>query len=1230
MDKFSIDDVRDSFAADISGQIAKLATAGRQLAESAELSWRPADIGQPQFESMSRAAHTIYGTSSLVETKSLYESARLLHIASALGVECMREIERQIQLSRSLGALCIEGSRLMDTMLALELNHRTEEAWAAALELRQKLSDWDDTREALEALPSAEAESPREAPSVAPDAFSFDEDEPSPLTPALAFEPREYSFEEEPAPVPPPSEATAEFSFDDLPAAVIDSGADLELLEVFQSEARECLVALQGYLQTLSVSPSDREAALNLERIYHTLKGAAATVGLTDVSAAAADLQDTLEVAIEKGAPLTRGFLDALVDRTNALFAAAQLPPVGLEAATMPSAEVHRLFLDDVRAVLDQIREPLRQLQDGVGGAAAILGRLFHRLKGSAAVASQLEVAEEAGRLQDLCESGSARRDPQEVVRGLAALVEHVTAGDPAEATPADAPPLREIVNLDVEPVIMEAFEIETSELLEAVDRTVVALENSQTPKREISALFRQYHTLKGSVNTVGLLTLGKMLHRLEDFLEELQEAPILPPLANLATLLLNVNDEVRRNLHNAHQGFLQVNVARIDSGIRALQTGGKIAPHTAREAARVSGSGGDSLRERRLSSRRQAFDKDMFERRFVRVSVARLDGLMNLTGELVVSRSRLARRVSALRGLQRDLVLSGGRVLKAVDRFRERHEFEIVDRRSAGGRALRAAAAPAARVTVSAGLAEFSDLELDRYGDVNILARTLNEMGHQMADVQGRMNESLDTFSEDAAAFSQIVTGLQGEITRARMVAVEQLFMRLRLPVRDAADREGKSVRVATFGEDVDLDKAIIDELYNPMLHLVRNCVSHGVETPEARRAAAKEPVGTVTLSARQESGQVVLEVTDDGAGLDLPRLHAIAIERGLLAAGTPVDDASVADIIFESGLTTRADVDEVSGRGVGCDVVRREVERLNGQVQVATTKGSGTTFTITLPLTLAITRALLLRHRGQTYAVPLGLAERIVDLEGAVVHESAGVRRVEIDGVYHALRSLDEVLALPARDDGTSAAGAALLLRLGENRLAVALDRVLGQEEIVVKGLGDVVSGHPLFSGVTVSGDGDLILILDVLGLMQKERRADATAAPAAGFAPPRRPRVLFIDDSLSVRTVAERFLTALGMDVTLAVDGEDGLARLRESAFDLVFTDLEMPRRHGYELLREIRRSPGLASLPVVVVTSRSGQKHREQAAALGASDYLTKPFTPDLLSQMIRKWVRIRES
>jgi len=386
------------------------------------------------------------------------------------------------------------------------------------------------------------------------------------------------------------------------------------------------------------------------------------------------------------------------------------------------------------------------------------------------------------------------------------------------------------------------------------------------------------------------------------------------------------------------------------------------------------------------------------------------------------------------------------------------------------------------------------------------------------------------------------------------------------------------------------------------------------------------------VTLRARQELGQIVVEIIDDGAGLDLERLRERGAALGLVDHDTPLDDPRIRDLIFVHGLSTHVAADAVAGRGVGCDVVRRAIDRLNGSLRVESVRHERTVFVITLPVTLAISRALLVRHAGETFAVPLYFTERIIDAGEVELVESAGHRRIDIDGMFLPVRPLGDFVAGP-----TSAEGPILLLHVGDQRLVVQVDEVLTQEEVVVKSLGPLLRGHPAFAGVTIRGTGDTVLILDVPSITDTAFgrgavvRAAAPRAPALQIVEPApaidvdRPlHVLFIDDSVSVRKVAERALKLLGVEVTLAADGVDALDKLRSGSFDLVFTDLEMPRMHGYELIRELRFLPAYRSMPVVVVTSRSGKKHRDEAQALGASEYLTKPFTSRSLAAALVKF------
>jgi chemosensory pili system protein ChpA (sensor histidine kinase/response regulator) len=596
-------------------------------------------------------------------------------------------------------------------------------------------------------------------------------------------------------------------------------------------------------------------------------------------------------------------------------------------------------------------------------------------------------------------------------------------------------------------------------------------------------------------------------------------------------------------------------------------------------------------------------------------------------------------------------------------------------------------AAAEMARVGGRAGAREvFGELELDEYGDIHVLSRSLAEIGNDFEEAFRTLSSELSSFAEDADSLGGIISGIQGEVTRARMVPLDAVFTRLRFPIRDAATRDVKDVHVVTEGADVNIDKTIADAILQPMLHLVRNAVAHGIESPARRASLGKERFGTIRLIARQQSGQIVIEVADDGAGLDLAALRARGIAQGLITTDVTVDDPRVKELVFASGLSTRDVASDIAGRGVGGEVVKRTIERLNGGIRIESTRGKGTSFVITLPLTLAITRALLVSEGQATYAVPLYFAERILDAESLEIAQTGNERRVLLDGTYTRVRRLDEYF-------GGSAAGRtggpALVLRVGDERMVLQVDAVLGQEEIVVKRAGELLEGHPLFAGVTLRGTGDLVLIVDVPGLLgefARVRPTDDVAGPMLGItvaaapapsarrrpedpsltpkSPPKLPskatkatkgakpaggaepgltlpvarvafpstqplvgvRALVVDDSLSVRKVAEAHLRGLGVEVVVAVDGVDGLAKLREGRFDVVFTDLEMPRMHGYDFVRQLRMLAAYQSLPVVVVSSRSGQKHQDHARSVGATDYITKPFSAQSLEATIRKWLR----
>ncbi len=1327
---FSIDDVRETFTADAGSLIGRLQTAAEALLGSPRLSEQQVEYaGRSPFDALADLAHALLGTTALVGAQSLSDTARLLEETARSGQEAIREMEAQAARARALGWACRDGALQMRQMLAQELDKRPAEALGLAQAFARNLvaSLTAPSGRAAAAYPEPDAADVADDDVVVVDTEVVVDVElvaaepPEPALPIVAAEPAaEFEFElsdqtqpvasrhDAPAEPPPAPEAFRGFDFEE-PRSAPPASVAPELFEVFQDEARAALVDLEERLGALRREPRDTQAAAELERLFHTLRGAAATVGMTAVSDRASLLQERLEVVLDRGEGASAALVEEMIVETNEMLALAGLPDVVVAEAIAPRpsevpsalSAARPLFVEECRAMLGEAEALLPALTAPAAasaeGAQVDLARLFHRLKGSALIVGEREVAGAAERAQQLLEAVEGPpAPPAELARGtreaLAALGAFLTrsgvaaeraslaslaspsASLSAPVVPADLE--REVVQVETQGELWEAMQLECNELLEGIEREALALEDSAQPTTSLQALMRHFHTLKGVVNTIGLQPTGKLVHALEDFLEKLQESPILPPMRKVATLVLDVRDGVRRNIGQAHQGAVEVLLPRFEARLARLQ-GGRPPAGLEEGGSVVSLEEARSRRSvRGLASappgRSAGSDRDdQIDRKFIRVATERLDTLMNLAGELVVSRSRLLARAASLRQIQHELGWGSRRLLDSVEAFREENEFSNLDGRKVRRRQVvaprRSAAAVAAAATgkgkgngkpVGPAWTSFGELELDRYEDIHVLSRTLTEITSDFAEMNGQLARGLASLTDDSDSFDKLISGIQSEVTRARMVTLEVLFTRLKLPVRDAATREGKEVRVAAEGVDVALDKTIADALFQPMLHLVRNAVVHGVERIGEREARKKARAGTITLIARQHAGQIGIEVRDDGAGLDLAALHARGVALGLIAPDLPLQDPAVRELVFHPGLTTRTRAGAVSGRGVGCDVVRRAVERLGGSIRVESEPGRGAAFLITLPVSLAITKALLVRARGHAYAIPLHFAERMVEVSESTFVESAGVRRVKVDGNLLPVSSFDRHFGLAVGETRRTPGRAVILLRVGDHRLALEVDEVSGQEEVVVKSLGPFLVGHPLFAGVTIRGSGELVLILDVAGLMQNAQRGaqgqgvrpakapgpgEYAARPARSAPtvtqPPRAPaapapvaeralRVLFIDDSLSVRKFAEMTLESLGVEVTLAVDGIDGLNKLRSEPFDLVFTDLEMPRMHGFELISELRFLPDYKDLPVIVVTSRSGQKHQQQAKALGATDYLTKPFSVAMLQAALERWGKRR--
>ncbi len=645
---------------------------------------------------------------------------------------------------------------------------------------------------------------------------------------------------------------------------------------------------------------------------------------------------------------------------------------------------------------------------------------------------------------------------------------------------------------------------------------------------------------------------------------------------------------------------------------------------------------------------------------RSVRIALERLDRMMNAVGELVINRTRMLGRLAELERLADVLNFSKARMSDKITEFQEKYEFSRITARPSSEPAPQTQAWGAAESfpfrggyssysqKFDASLAEFSELEMDRYDEFSILSRSLTEISADITEILTQLDGFVRRVDSDIDEFTKLAHRLQDEITAARMVPIGNLYTRISRTVRDAAKAAGKQVELQLAGAETELDNNIIQQIADPLLHLVRNSVAHGIERADERYEKGKPDNGSVYVRAYHRGNHIYIEVEDDGRGLDYEKIRATAVELGMVAS----DDAArlterhLQDLLFQPGFSTAPKKTELAGRGVGLDVVKANIAALNGEVEIESQKGFGTRFTLKVPLTLIISQALFVRCGNNTYAFPLAFVEEIRRIRETDIEEVGGKLLTKVrDAVTEVVR-LDMQLGLPPVEP-LNGFYRLVIVNVAGRQVGIVVEEVLRKDEIVIKNLGEYLRNVKLFPGATIAPDGSLILLIDVNRLIAGEaieRRPLMTAANAArlffpgaaalasGEVPeealevvPEEKIVVLADDSISVRKFVGRMLEKAGYRVRLACDGLEALEIVSLTRCDLVITDLEMPRTNGYELMAHLRQNPDTKDVPVMVVTSRAGMKHRDKAMKQGAIEFLVKPVQEEHFVSVVQRLI-----
>ena len=984
-------------------------------------------------------------------------------------------------------------------------------------------------------------------------------------------------------PVAPPDDGMRRVGTLDIPLA---------LYNIYVAETDELLRLLErdfGEWRHEAGRPASDEALTAV----HTLAGTSATVGFAALRDLACSLEATLGMLAAPAAPALQpgqhDVLDAVLATVRQMlgaFARGELAPLQPESLEQLDALRAALSAQQAAAAYGDVEPALAQELD------ALFAQAYDSL-----VADPPVVATAAAPVLDADPKPAAAADD---LFGLdfddlfdapslapAAPVEEPQAEPEPKAEPAleqepepaleqePAPPATErpvalpaapvlalepVPHDELDPDLLPVFLEEAADLLPQIGNGLRQWQQDPLDTTPAQGLLRTLHTVKGSARMAGAMRIGQHTHELETQVENMVHAGTTAPAAF---------DELMASYDQALALFEQLVQPAQAAGEAAQGEPAAIEPALPPEARTP----------------------------LVRVRADILDRLVTQAGEVSITRSRLENQMGVLKASLSDFSDHLTRLRRQLREVEMQAESQIASRMSI------------------AGEREFDPLEFDRFTRLQELTRMMAESVNDVASFHESLSRTVDGAGEELAAQSRMTRDLQRDLMRVRMVPFASLSERLFRVARQTAKETDKRVNLDIRGGAVEIDRSVLEQMAAPFEHLLRNAIVHGIEPREVRLGAAKPETGELMVQVSQQGNDVVLQFSDDGAGLDLERIRAKARELGLIDAGADLPDPDAAELIFTPGFSTADALTELAGRGVGMDVVRSEAQSLGGRVSIATEAGKGVRFTIRLPLTLAVAQVVLVASSGKTYALPSTLVEQVVQVREAELVAASAAGVLEVAGQVLPFHYLPALLGEgEAFEPGLRSRPVMVLHSAGE-RLALQVDEVLGNREVVIKNLGPQLARVPGIAGATVLGTGDIVLILNPLAL----GRHAGTAAPAgAGTAVPvHLPTVMVVDDSLTVRRVTQRLLEREGYRVALAKDGVDALAQLPEVRPDLMLVDIEMPRMDGFDLVRHVRNDAATSAIPIIMITSRTADKHRNVALGLGVNAYFGKPYQEPVL-------------
>lgn len=1049
--------------------------------------------------------------------------------------------------------------------------------------------------------------------------------------------------------------------------AVTPAILDPVLLDILTREVVGHLGVLRDFVLACAPAGGTCMVTEALYRSCHTLNGSMAMAHVEIAMPLTEALNNLVSLAYNRPARLPPGSLDTLRDTTARLEALL----VWLAEPWRPlpgTADLEQRLADHLHVLEQPAEELLEQTSDLAPGTDEGAPDTVDAAEASIVV-EELALPE----VIDLSEPEPEAEPVAEPKSGRQLEPEPEPESEPISVSTLAAEPL---LVLPFDPEIAAIFAEEAAELLEAADTAVARLSESAGDGQAMADLQRYLHTLKGGARMAGLTVMGDFSHEIETLLIRLSEG-LITRTAAVDELLQASLDElhllredvvageqrplpaqiaarVHMLLHPATD-LLPVEVAvaepvqpdipvrspdDIEPAITELPVIGTMtaepppqepffetlvepAGEDTAEAAEVPAISlpaldriGELARELEqpaspipATAEPPLLRQGTPERReTARVDSVLLDQMLNDAGELSIFQSRLSQQASLI---QFNLEELGATVVRLGEQLRKleleteaqilfRHQNEV------GGRT------------------DFDPLELDRYSTIQQLSRGLAESATDVNSIK----DLLQNMARDTEALlvqqSRTVTELQDGLMRTRMVPFHQHGPRFARLVRQSALEHGKRAELNLQGGG-ELDRQVLDRMLGPFEHILRNAVVHGIESPDERELAGKPATGNIFVNLRRDGSEAVVEIADDGRGLDFGAIRRKAAALGFIESGTAVSDEEAARFILRPGFSTADRLTQAAGRGIGMDVVSSEVAKLGGSLHIDSVPGRGTTFTVRLPFTLAVTQALIVRVGTELYALPLPTVEGVIRMSRAELMARLATPQPSVDygGQAYRLRHLGEYLGLGAlRIAEEQSRVSVILVRAGEQSTALVVEEMQDSREVVVKPVGPQLATIRGIAGATILGDGRIAVILD-MGILVRNTQPDAGMKVPPTETAPKGPLALVVDDSITMRRVTQRLLERNGFRVVTARDGVEAIGVLQDNRPDIILLDIEMPRMDGYEFAKHVRNNPDTATVPIIMITSRVSDKHRARAIEVGVNDYLGKPYQERGLLQAVRQ-------